>query len=52
MFSFKFIHKPAQSTDVTKGVEYDEESEADPGEEEHAHTLPHNKTNNRHSLFL
>lgn len=40
-----FWHQPAQSADVPKGVEDDEESEADPGEEEHAHTLPRTQTN-------
>lgn len=44
VLSFNFLHKPAQSTDVAKGVEHNEEREADPGEEEHAHTLQHNTT--------
>lgn len=45
IFCFKFIiHKPSQSTDVPKGVEYDEECEADPGDEKHADTLPKNIT--------
>lgn len=52
IFFFVFRHKPAQSTDVPKGVEDDEESEADPGEEEQAHTLPHTKTSHRNSLFF
>lgn len=47
-----FGHKPAQSTDVPEGVEDDEESEADPGEEEQAHTLPRTKTSHRNSLFF
>lgn len=52
IFCFVFGHKPAQSTDVPKGVEDDEESEADLGEEEQAHTLPHTKTSHRRSLFF
>lgn len=40
-----FWHQPAESTDVPKSVEDYEESEADPGEEEHAHTLPRTQTN-------
>lgn len=47
-----FRHEPAKSTDVPKGVEDDEESEANPGEEEHAHTLPNTKTSHRKSLFF
>lgn len=36
---------PGQSTDISKSVKHDEESQANPGEEEHANTLQDTDTN-------